>query len=121
MTGPSCILCDQERSVQDLNREIVWEDRLWRLALARRGYTTGFGYLETKRHVPHVTDLDGEEAETFGSTIARVAKALQEASGADLVYVYIFGGGIPHLHVHLGPHSDGDALNSDIIRRGAGV
>jgi diadenosine tetraphosphate (Ap4A) HIT family hydrolase len=87
-----------------------------RLAMARRGYTTGFGYLEPKRHVPYVTDLDGEEAETFGSTIARVAKALREASGADLVYVYIFGGGIPHLHVHRGPHRDGDALNSDIIR-----
>jgi hypothetical protein len=41
---------------------------------------------------------------------------LKEAADAELVYVYIFGGGIPHLHVHLGPHRDGDALSSAIIR-----
>jgi diadenosine tetraphosphate (Ap4A) HIT family hydrolase len=116
MTEPACLLSDAERSVQELNRDTVWEDRLWRLAMPRRGYTTGFGYLEPKRHVPHITDLDGEEAATFGTTIARVATALQEAADADLVYVYIFGGGIPHLHVHLGPHREGDALSESIIR-----
>jgi len=116
MSDPGCLLCDPEESATALNREIVWEDRLWRLAMSRRGYTTGFGYLEPKQHVPHVTDLDGEEAATFGPTIAKVTSALKEAAGAELVYVYIFGGGIPHLHVHLGPHRDGDALNESIIR-----
>ena len=33
-----------------------------------------------------------------------------------MVYVYIFGGGIPHLHVHLGPHRAGDALDTQLIR-----
>ena len=84
--------------------------------MPRRGYTTGFGYLEPKRHVPYITDLDADEAATFGPTIARVATALKAASGAELVYVYVFGGGIPHLHVHLGPHRDGDALSSALIR-----
>jgi diadenosine tetraphosphate (Ap4A) HIT family hydrolase len=37
-------------------------------------------------------------------------------TGADIVYVYIFGGGIPHLHVHLAPHRKGDALNDQMIR-----
>ena len=32
------------------------------------------------------------------------------------MYVYIFGEGIPHLHVHLAPHRSGDALNDQIIR-----
>jgi len=111
-----CLLCDGERAARELNREIVWEDRLWRLSMTHRGYTTGFGYLEPKRHVPHITDLDGEEATTFGAVLARVASALREAASAELVYVWIFGGGIPHLHVHLGPHREGDALSSDIIR-----
>jgi diadenosine tetraphosphate (Ap4A) HIT family hydrolase len=77
---------------------------------------TGFAYLEPKRHVAYITDLDGEEAATFGPVMARVTSALKAAAGADLVYVYVFGGGIPHLHVHLGPHREGDALNADIIR-----
>ena len=113
-----CLLCDADRAADELNRVVVWEDPLWRLAMPRRGYTTGFGYLEPKRHVPHITDLDGQEAATFGPVIARVASALQDAAGAELVYVYVFGGGISHLHVHLGPHRDGDPLNTDVIRGG---
>lgn len=84
--------------------------------MAGRGYTTGFGYLEPKRHVPHITDLDGEEAATFGPVLGRVTSALKEAADAELVYVYVFGGGIPHLHVHLAPHRADDALNANIIR-----
>ena len=84
--------------------------------MSRRGYTTGFGYLEPKGHIPHITDLDGQEATTFGPLLARVASALKEAADAELVYVYVFGGGIPHLQVHLGPHHTGDALNSAIVR-----
>jgi diadenosine tetraphosphate (Ap4A) HIT family hydrolase len=116
MADADCLLCDGERAEGTLNRAIVWEDELWRLSMPRRGYTTGFGYLEPKRHVPHITDLDGAEAATFGPILARVASALKEAAGAEIVYVYIFGGGIPHLHVHLGPHAEGDALSSAIVR-----
>jgi len=97
-------------------RATVWEDRLWRLSTTLYGAVPGFSYLEPKRHVPYVTDLDGDEAATFGGTMARVARALKEATGASLVYVYVFGGGVPHLHVHLAPHSENDALSSAGIR-----
>ena len=33
-----------------------------------------------------------------------------------MVYVYVFGDGVAHLHVHLAPHRAGDALNSQMIR-----
>jgi len=75
-----------------------------------------FSYLEPKRHIPHLTDLDGEEARTFGEILARVSSVLKEETGAELVYVYIFGGGVPHLHIHLAPHHPNDALNTQIIR-----
>jgi diadenosine tetraphosphate (Ap4A) HIT family hydrolase len=41
---------------------------------------------------------------------------LKEVAGADLVYAYIFGGGVAHFHVHVAPHREGDALNDQIIR-----
>ncbi|HVM25746.1 MAG TPA: hypothetical protein VM253_10160 [Candidatus Limnocylindrales bacterium] len=113
---PDCLLCDGDRAADQLNRVVVWEDAVWRLSMSRRGYTTGFGYLEPKRHVPYITDLEGTEAASFGPTLARVASALKAAAGADLVYMYVFGGGIPHLHVHLAPHREGDALNANLIR-----
>lgn len=111
-----CILCDPVRAGAELMREVVWEDELWRLSTARYGAVPGFSYLEPKRHIPHITDLDGPEAATFGSVMARTTTALRTATGADLVYVYVFGGGIPHLHVHLAPHREGDALNSAVLR-----
>lgn len=33
-----------------------------------------------------------------------------------VVYLYVSGEGVPHLHVHLAPHHDGDALNTNMIR-----
>jgi diadenosine tetraphosphate (Ap4A) HIT family hydrolase len=66
--------------------------------------------------VPHVTDLAGEEARTFGEVLARVSSVLMQETAAEVVYIYVFGGGVPHLHVHLAPHRDGDALNSHMIR-----
>lgn len=84
--------------------------------MASQGEVEGFSYLEPKRHVPHITDLAGEEARTLGTVLALVTRALQEATDAEVVYVYVFGGGIPHLHLHLAPHRSGDALNAQMIR-----
>ena len=41
---------------------------------------------------------------------------MREVTGADLVYIYVFGGGVPHLHLHLAPHREGDALSATMIR-----
>ena len=89
---------------------------MWRLTVTNDGEVPGFAYLEPKRHIPHITDLSGEEARTLGPVLARVTTALRDAAGAELVWIYVFGGGIPHLHIHLAPHRDGDALNSRMIR-----
>jgi diadenosine tetraphosphate (Ap4A) HIT family hydrolase len=113
-----CALCLGVAGDAGMDREQVWEDELWRLStsVGPGDVTLGFSYLEPKRHIPHITDLDGAEAATFGAVIARCTSALKEATGCELVYVYVFGGGIPHLHLHLAPHHDGDALCEAIIR-----
>ncbi|HET9878224.1 MAG TPA: HIT family protein [Candidatus Limnocylindria bacterium] len=111
-----CAICAQADGDAELLRTEVWRDAHWRLSMSTEGYTAGFSYLEPLRHIPHVEDLDGEEALTFGPTLARVCTALKAATDAERVWIYVFGGGIPHLHVHLAPHREGDALNSAIIR-----
>ena len=90
--------------------------QLWRLTASLVAEVPGFCYLEPVRHVPHITDLEGREAATFGVVLARVSAALKQATGAELVYVYVFGGGVPHLHVHLAPHTEGDALSEQMVR-----
>jgi len=111
-----CVICRGPEGDPELGRVQVWEDRLWRLTTALEGEVAGFSYLEPKRHVPHITDLDGEEARTLGDVLARTSAAIRNAAGAELVYAYVFGGGIPHLHIHLAPHRSGDALNDSFIR-----
>jgi diadenosine tetraphosphate (Ap4A) HIT family hydrolase len=49
-------------------------------------------------------------------TVSLATEVLKEATGAPIVYVYIFGDGVAHLHVHLAPHRAGDALNDQMIR-----
>ena len=115
-TNKDCPICRGAAFDPEMDRIAVWEDALWRLTVSLAAEVPGFDYLEPKRHVPHITDLDGAEAASFGPALARCTRTLREVTGADVVYVYIFGDGIPHLHVHLAPHRKGDALNDQMIR-----
>jgi diadenosine tetraphosphate (Ap4A) HIT family hydrolase len=115
-TDPDCALCRGPAADAGLFRTQTWEDDVWRLTTSLLAETPGFSYLEPKRHIEDITHLDGVEAETLGAVLARVSRALREATASELVYVYIFGGGVPHLHIHLAPHVAGDALNEAIIK-----
>src|SRR5690349_3191689 len=112
----NCILCRGAAGDQELGVVQVWEDPYWRMTTSFDAEVLGFSYLEPKRHIPYITDLDGEEARTLGKVLARLTTALREATGAQLVYIYVFGGGVPHLHFHLAPHREGDALNTQLIK-----
>jgi diadenosine tetraphosphate (Ap4A) HIT family hydrolase len=117
MNEVDCPLCAGRDMDEALMRTEVWSDDLWRLTTIRIGEVAGFSYLEPKRHIPDITMLNGTEAASFGSVIADASSAIKQATGADLVYVYIFGDAVPHLHVHLAPHRDeASPLVSDMIK-----
>jgi diadenosine tetraphosphate (Ap4A) HIT family hydrolase len=113
---PACFICRGLEADEELLRTEVWGDDLWRLTTSTAGEVAGFSYLEPRRHIGDIAALNGEEATSFGPTIARVTSALKAATGVELVYVYVFGGGIPHLHVHLAPHVPGGPLNDQMLR-----
>jgi len=114
-TTPDCAICAGPERDAELDRVEVWRDDLWRLSMSRHSPTLGFAYLEPIRHIPFLADLDGAEAATFGPAIARASATLREASGAELVYAYVFGGGIHHLHVHLAPNRPEGVLNTALV------
>ena len=116
MSKAECIMCRGAEADGELDRIEAWQDAHWRLTVSLASEVLGFAYLESKRHITHIHELDGDEALTFGSALSRCTKALKGATNADVVYVYIFGDGVPHLHVHLAPHRPGDALNDQMIR-----
>jgi diadenosine tetraphosphate (Ap4A) HIT family hydrolase len=113
-----CSICNG-RADESFKRLEVWSNDTWRLSISTYKAVEGFCYLEPKRHIPYITDLDGREATEFGSIMALVTNAIKNATGAKLVYVYIFGDHIPHLHVHLAPHREGDIFVDDVIKSDA--
>jgi diadenosine tetraphosphate (Ap4A) HIT family hydrolase len=116
MTTSACPMCRAAAADEELERVEVWQDAHWRLTVSLSSEVAGFAYLEPKRHIRTITELDGPEAVTFGPALARSTSALKEAAGAEVVYVYIFGDGVPHLHLHLAPHRPGDALSDQMVR-----
>lgn len=111
-----CVLCRGRAGDVELMRAEVWQDALWRLTMAIASETPGFAYLEPKRHITDITQLDGPEAASFGPTLARVTAVLRDVTQTERVYIYVFGDGVAHLHLHLAPHRPGDALNDQMIR-----
>jgi diadenosine tetraphosphate (Ap4A) HIT family hydrolase len=105
-----CLLCRWDDADREFHRVEVWRDELWRLTVSLRAPVLGFAYLEPKRHIPYITDLDGAEARSLGPTLARVTRSLKDETGAELIYVNVHGDRVAHLHFNLAPHRAGDAL-----------
>lgn len=117
MTTEHCALCAGQAMDAALMRTEVWSDDLWRLTTAEYTEVAGFSYLEPRRHIADITELDGEEAATLGAVIAATSKAIKEATGARLVHVYVYGNGIDHLHIHLAPWREvGSPLVDEMIK-----
>jgi diadenosine tetraphosphate (Ap4A) HIT family hydrolase len=79
-----CVICRGAEADAELFRVQVWENDLWRLTTSILAEVPGFSYLEPKRHIPHVTDLDGPEAVTLGSVLAATTRALKDETAAEL-------------------------------------
>src|SRR3546814_16570428 len=80
-SASDCIICRGPAGDAEFDRVQVWEDPLWRLTVSLAAEVPGFAYLEPKRHIPPLADLDGAEAASFGPVIAKVTAALKTANG----------------------------------------
>lgn len=105
-----CLLCRPADADRFFERRRVWEDEHWRLSVVLRGAVAGFAHLESRRHIPYLADLDGPEAATLGPVLARATAAVRGATGADKVYVTVFGDRVQHLHFNLAPCHPGGPL-----------
>jgi diadenosine tetraphosphate (Ap4A) HIT family hydrolase len=104
------LLCDWVTADRAFSRVEVWQDDLWRLTTSLKAPVPAFSYLEPKRHIPAITELDGREAMTLGPVLARVTGTIKRITRSELVYVNVFGERVAHLHFNIAPHTTGDAL-----------
>lgn len=113
--GEECAICSG-RADEIFRRTEVWSNERWRVTTSTYRDVKNFCYLEPRRHIRYISELDGLEAEEFGVVLSSVSAAVKKSSGAKLVYVYIYGDHIPHLHVHLAPHKEGDNYQDEVVK-----
>ena len=97
-----CGVC--ESLVGASKRAPIWQDDLWHVRHADAPYgAAGWLMLISKRHVAGPAHFDDAEAASFGPTLRRVSKTLEEVTGALRIYVAAMGESHPHFHMHLVP------------------
>jgi diadenosine tetraphosphate (Ap4A) HIT family hydrolase len=100
-----CPICAKHRGEGPLVGPIVWEDEHCLVFHAPLGgqdtVFLGYLFLETRRHVPYLADLDDAEAAAIGRVASRLARGLRTELRADFVFSAIVGTGVAHFHQHL--------------------
>ena len=83
----------------------LWEDEWFRLEASAECTVPGYLVLRAKGPAVTLGRLAPEAARRLGSVLARVAAAIEAATGAERVYVLSFCEEDPHLHFHLFPRT----------------
>ncbi|HLZ20916.1 MAG TPA: GNAT family N-acetyltransferase [Ktedonobacterales bacterium] len=105
MSIEECFVCRKHRGEVDIAGGAIYEDDQIYVGAARpdnEGRTyLGYVFVETKRHVPTLSDLSLEEGAALGRQLARLSQALRELLGVVHVYAFVLGDNTSHIHVHL--------------------
>jgi histidine triad (HIT) family protein len=101
-----CLVCRKHRGEVTLLGGVIYEDDLVYISHAQlwgdeKDHYLGHVFVEPKRHVPELANLTDEEAQAIGLYTSRVAQALMQTEGAEHVYAFVIGDGVPHVHVHV--------------------
>ena len=106
-----CFICDKHARGDAAEGGVLYEDDLVSVGhMHTMGNPTVYrGYLmvETKRHVAGLGELFDDEAAALGRAVNSASRALRTGVGADHVFAFVYGTGVPHLHVHLAPRYPG--------------
>lgn len=107
-----CLICRKQRGDFPLpGGPLYADDRIFichaHFAEGQQQAYLGWLILESRRHVPGLGDLTNAEAQAVGLWQSRLARALQAVAGAEHVYSFVIGHGVPHFHLHLLPRYPG--------------
>ena len=109
MDGPApldCLVCRKHRGELPSPGEAIYADDLIYISHAglwgdEEEHFLGHLFVEPRRHVAELGDLDSAEAQAIGLWTSRLARALMDVLDAEHVYSFVFGDGVPQVHVHV--------------------
>jgi histidine triad (HIT) family protein len=106
-----CFVCRKHRGLISMPGGAIYEDDLVYAGhiLLNNAGTAYLGWLvaETKRHTPGLAEVTDSEAQALGLLMARLSRALKACEGAEHIYSFVLGDGVPHLHIHVVPRYPG--------------
>lgn len=99
----SCFVCDKHLGRVPVPGGALHEDALVYVSHGKLSDETGLGYpgvlfIEPKRHVDGIADLEPAEAQQIGLLATQAAYALRECAGAVRVYTVVAGHHVAHFH-----------------------
>ena len=109
-----CYSChDAETGEVFGDRDLIYEDDLFKVVLDPYPRMKGHTIVVYKPHREDVSELSEDEAGRVFQMCVRIVKAIKEGLGAEKVYLNTMcDGEINHLHVELFPSYPGDPIGS---------
>ena len=102
----NCLVCRKHRGLVSVPGGVIFENEIVYISHAQlwgeeEDHYLGHLFVETKRHVPSISQLSEAEAQAIGLFVNRVAKALEHTLGVEHVYAFAIGDHVPHVHIHV--------------------
>lgn len=102
----ACIVCRITPWPSGTCRGPLYEDELMVISQAQlwggeEEHYLGHLFIEPRHHSAELADLSAAEGQLIGLFTMRLARALMETEGAEHVYSFVIGDGVPHVHVHV--------------------
>lgn len=111
MADDGCFVCNKQGLGDRAEGGVLYQDDLVYVGhmhtMNAPAVYRGYLMVETKRHVGGLGELTDDEAAAVGRLVNRASRALRARLGADHVFAFVYGTGVPHLHVHLAPRYPG--------------
>jgi Diadenosine tetraphosphate (Ap4A) hydrolase and other HIT family hydrolases len=81
-----CDICNGNAD-STFKRIEVWKNDTWRMTMSKYSDVRSFCYLEPRRHIESITDLDGIEAAELGTVLASLTSALKRVSTDPFIFL----------------------------------
>jgi diadenosine tetraphosphate (Ap4A) HIT family hydrolase len=105
---PDCLYCRKDQRLHDLMIEVA-PLAVSTLYLFKEQTHRGRCVVAYRSHVNELFELPDAELTLFMRDVARAAKAIKSAFGANKINYGAYSDKLPHLHMHLVPKYEGGA------------
>ncbi|WP_246469326.1 HIT family protein [Cohnella nanjingensis] len=101
-----CFICRKHRGDIQVHGGTIYEDDLLyvgHISSNEKQAYLGYLIIDVKRHTPGLAELTEREAQSVGSMLTRVSRALKACEKAVHIYAAALGDHVPHFHIHVIP------------------